>query len=212
MKYAWFKGIAQASVFKTDNNGKETEKRFNAPMGFVQIDEVDMSEVWQGAMTCEAYDDDGATASYPSIRGLERVYLYGKGMIQWKTVDGKAGKLMPMTAYKIRQYLVSCASRNKEIDRNILRPLLTAWVVECYNEASVKLDVSAISITGKRTDEFISMIGKTKDSITVGKKNFVTGNSDVVVKDGSAFLRTLCAWTLSVTQMKYKAVIRLETK
>ena len=203
-KYVWFKGVAQATVY----DSKEVAHKVNAPLGFVEVynddNEIVNVTAWKEAVEAVA------GKSFTSIRTLEQAYLYADNLCKWRTSDDKAGVAMSSECANIRSYLVKCEETGKEIDNNVLRPLLTAWLVSCFNASAVKLDASVITVTGKRADDFVKRMGKDVNKSRVPKSGkLVTGNRETVTKSGSAFMRELCRWTQSVTQMKYNTVVRL---
>ena len=210
MYKVWTKSVCQATVL--NKNGKAIV--INAPRGFVE--DGNNAETWASAIDnahTELVENgdfyESVARDYTSIRKLETVYLFADGLVNWKSADGKAGTAMNPACADIIGYL----ARNEEIDKNRLRPLLNAWIISIYNESELDLDASAITLTGKRIDEFIARMGKDKVSNRLtGNKTMVSGNRETIWKSKSAFMRELCRWTVSVTQMKYTIVPRIEIR
>ena len=203
----WTKSICQANVL--NKSGKTIV--INAPRGF--IENGDNAETWVSAIDnahTELIENgdfyESVTRSYSAIRKLETVYLFADGLIDWKTKEGKSGVAMSPSAVAIASYL----AKDCEIDKNQLRPLLMAWIVSIYNESELDLDASAITLTGKRVDEFIARMGRDSAKNKLGNKSMVSGNRETVWKTRTAFMRELCRWTVSTTQMKYTIVPRIE--
>jgi len=203
----WTKSICQATVY----NKNDKAIVLNAPRGF--IENGNNAETWRSVID-DAHKElvqngdfyESVARDYTSIRKLETVYLFADGLVNWKSADGKAGTAMNPACAEIIGYL----SRNEEIDKNRMRTLLMGWIVSIYSESDLDLDSSAITITGKRVDEFISRMGKDKANNRLGNKSMVSGNRETIWKSKTAFMRELCRWTVSVTQMKYTIVPRLE--
>ena len=202
----WEKGVVQARV--TNKNDKVVV--INAPRGLVAGQEDHFKVVIDNAHTELVEEGDfysEVVRDYTSIRKLETVYLYADGLVNCKTKEGKAGTAMNPASANIVSYL----AKNCEIDKNRMRALLTAWIVSIYAESELELDASAITITGKRVDEFVSRMGRDKVSNKLSEtRKMVTGNRETVWKSRTAFMRELCRWTMSITQMKYSVVPRLE--
>lgn len=211
MLYKWFKGVAQATVPVYDEDVWKKDVIFNAPMGFIEVTDengdIVNADIWNDTINKEVGN------SYTSIRGLETVYAYAEGLCFWKTSDGKSGKAVSPACHGIMTYLKSCELTEREVDKNRIRPLLMAWLVECYTESTAKLDSSALSLTGRRIDDFLSRVGKDSAKTVVRKVGKMTsGNRETTTKAGASFMRELCRWTQEVTQMKYKTITQVVIK
>ena len=184
----WSKAITQ----KTFTNSRGTRIAINAPRGLENGSENE----WKEALT-ELKD-----AEVTVIDSVEKALMFSEGLLKLKKGEGSKDYNLG-EAYDVYSEIV-CSDDNG-VDVDMVRSHLIHWVESIYSMSSVTLDSDAISVTGKRVSDFISLVGRMKRNSHYGKSTLmVTGNVEVTVKSQKAFLKALCDWTASVCQMKYR--------
>lgn len=184
----WSKAITQ----KTFVNSRGTRIAINAPRGLADGEE----SVWKSALS----DNEGMEVTV--IDSVEKAFLFSESLV--KLVKSEGNKHYNLgEAYDLYSEIV-CADENG-VDVDMVRSHLIHWVESVYAMSEATIDTEAVTVTGKRVSDFLSLVGRVKRGSHYGKNALmVTGNIEVTVKSEKAFIKALCDWTAAVCQMKYR--------